>query len=477
MTKKPLPPPTASRTVPITNTLTPVPGYPDKLKIYQIAASPFWQVRLYDSGKTIKRSTGTTDKREAFKVAKSLYEQTVVNKWNGVAISKSTRFDVCTKKMLDLQAGRVARKEFTEMSHQNDIYLLDGKILPVFREMDITEIKHDILQDFVEKIGANLSPSSIQRHLGIVRKVLDYAIDRNLLQAMPKFPRVQKRDQPRGWFSTTEYYALRKRAKELVGTEHIIRANPKGKQKQGNLIRRLKFTHDLPNMISFMVNGFIRPTDLKNMQHKHVAIVRNDYTYLRLTLPVSKSHDKPIATMKKAVEIYERLKNIHAEKNLTNLDDYVFMPEFPNRGTALRRLEQQFNYLLDDLGIKNGVRGEARTIYSLRHTCIMFRLLYGDGIDLLTLARNARTSVEMIDRFYASELTGEMNIGQLQSDRRKRRTVPWLEPLDLATPDATSPTLKLADGVVRIEQKTRGKKSELVTLDLPKSSHPRLDLE
>jgi hypothetical protein len=33
---------------------------------------------------------------------------------------------------------------------------------------------------------------------------------------------------------------------------------------------------------------------------------------------------------------------------------------------------------------------------------------------LLTLARNARTSVQMIEEFYASNLTAEMNIGLLQ---------------------------------------------------------------
>jgi hypothetical protein len=43
-----------------------------------------------------------------------------------------------------------------------------------------------------------------------------------------------------------------------------------------------------------------------------------------------------------------------------------------------------------------------------------FRLLYGGKIDLLTLARNDRISVEMIERFYASNLTAEMNIDLLQ---------------------------------------------------------------
>jgi hypothetical protein len=53
---------------------------------------------------------------------------------------------------------------------------------------------------------------------------------------------------------------------------------------------------------------------------------------------------------------------------------------------------------------------------------LMFRLLFGRTVDTLTLARNARTSPEMIDRFYAAPLQGEMNVGELQSKRRPR---PW----------------------------------------------------
>ena len=46
----------------------------------------------------------------------------------------------------------------------------------------------------------------------------------------------------------------------------------------------------------------------------------------------------------------------------------------------------------------------------------MFRLLYGASIDTLKLARHARTSPEMIDRFYAAPTMGEMAIAELQSE-------------------------------------------------------------
>ena len=43
--------------------------------------------------------------------------------------------------------------------------------------------------------------------------------------------------------------------------------------------------------------------------------------------------------------------------------------------------------------------------------------LYGKSVDLITLARNARTSADMIERFYSSNLSAEMNIDLLQGKR------------------------------------------------------------
>jgi len=48
------------------------------------------------------------------------------------------------------------------------------------------------------------------------------------------------------------------------------------------------------------------------------------------------------------------------------------------------------------------------------------RLLYGEELDSLTLART--TSPKMIDRFYARHLSAEMNIGLLQIKRRPTAT-------------------------------------------------------
>jgi len=95
---------------------------------------------------------------------------------------------------------------------------------------------------------------------------------------------------------------------------------------------------------------------------------------------------------------------------------------YDQRDYALKQLQRQFDVLLEVSGLRTGVDGESRSLYSLRHTSIMYRLIFGESINTLVLARNARTSPEMIDRFYARPLSGEMNVDMLQSRRRRERT-------------------------------------------------------
>lgn len=78
----------------------------------------------------------------------------------------------------------------------------------------------------------------------------------------------------------------------------------------------------------------------------------------------------------------------------------------------MRRLS---DLALKQAGLKLSGRGESRTLYCLRHTATMERLLNGGTIDVLSLARNARTSVKMIERFYARHLHGEMVVGKIHS--------------------------------------------------------------
>jgi hypothetical protein len=72
----------------------------------------------------------------------------------------------------------------------------------------------------------------------------------------------------------------------------------------------------------------------------------------------------------------------------------------------------------------------------------MYRLRYGGEINPLVLAKNARTSVEMLERFYLSKLetahfTADLH-AQKHSKRQRRERVTFTEPPQPAAP-APSP--------------------------------------
>ena len=173
-------------------------------------------------------------------------------------------------------------------------------------------------------------------------------------------------------------------------------------------------------LIRFMVNSFVRPVDIKLIQHKHVEVISGPNTYLRLNLPETKRHTGQVVTMRAANRVQQSLKQYQKSRGYGKPGDYLFLPEVKDRDGAVQLMTTHFRKILEQANLRSGQYGQLRTLYSLRHTAITFRLLYGNGIDLLTLARNARTSVEMIERFYSSNLTAEMNIEMLQSKRIKQ---------------------------------------------------------
>jgi hypothetical protein len=340
---------------------------------------------------------------------------------------------------MEFEKAKVERKQLAKITYQNIELRMDKHILPFFGHMDTLSINYKVLDEFLQmlsKLEPKLSISTISNYMGIVRKVLQHAARYSYIKFIPEFPKVGVEDKPRGWFNVGEYKEITKISKRFAGKRIEWRYHGEKEEStyfcqigekldpNDRLIKRYQMTKDLSDLIVFMVNSYIRPTDVRNMQHKHVEVIKREWTYLRLTLPPSKGHSFPITTMPWAVKVYERICR-RQEVELgrpVEPTDYVFMPQAKSRDNALKSLARQFDIVLDATGLKVSNLGEPRSLYSLRHSSIMFRLMFGRTVDTLTLARNARTSPEMIDRFYAAPLQGEMNIGELQSKRRPR---PW----------------------------------------------------
>ena len=68
---------------------------------------------------------------------------------------------------------------------------------------------------------------------------------------------------------------------------------------------------------------------------------------------------------------------------------------------------EMLNRVLDELDLKTDREGRRRTAYSLRHTYICLRLM--EGADIYQIAKNCRTSVEMIEKFYASHIANTLD--------------------------------------------------------------------
>lgn len=73
--------PPRHKTAVIPGTMTHVPNFPKKLKIYLNNASPYWQATYFDNGTTYRHSCKTRDKLEAFKRAGVFYEMLILRKY------------------------------------------------------------------------------------------------------------------------------------------------------------------------------------------------------------------------------------------------------------------------------------------------------------------------------------------------------------------------------------------------------------
>ncbi len=414
--------PPRHRTLPILASVTPIANYPSKLRIYLTNASRYWQVRCYLKGKTYTQSLKTTNKQAAISLAKQFFHiktaELYVDKIE-VRDDKKAKFaDLMPGVVQSLQA-RVKRGEFSEANIPIFLQRMHNNILPYFGEMIMEQIGYKQLNDFMEQMSnRNLSAITVHQHMVAIRKVFAHAHGNGIIKILPKFPAVKVIDKPRGSFSITEYRDLVRLARQRIGEHVPEKFLSKYRSSKQILERHGHINSDLYWMIRFMVNGFMRPSDIKLLQHKHVTVVRGKHIYLRLNLPETKKHYKPIVTLQPAVFVYEKLLAKQKAEGFGRPDDYLFQPGLLDRRWLLVAYGWQFMYLQSLAGITaNAANGKTRTIYSLRHTAMTFRLLYGGKIDLITLARNARTSVEMIERFYSSNLTAEMNIDLLQGKR------------------------------------------------------------
>ena len=403
-------------TVPIASTVEKVKGH-NTLTIYKMEKSPYYYVRIFENGKIYRKSSKKTERKEAIKFAEEYFLELKGKQINKLPLTQKSGFEICAYGLLKENKTRVLRSEIVQSKIKHDEARLKKDILPYFKHYQVADIDYKAINGYIDYLikdrkQKKLSGSTLKIHLSHIKTILSYAQRMGVIQALPAFPKIKTVDNARTWFSKAEYSKLHNTARTHIGEKFEIKAE------SGEVIRRMELTRELYDLILFMTNTFIRPTDIRVLKHKHIAVVKRDEVYLRLTHPPTKKHANPVVSMPKAIEVYDEIIERQKKEGYGTADDFVFQPQHKeNRDYAIQQLHRQFEYVLQLTNLKTNGVGEKRTLYSLRHTAIMFRLIDSQGLDLLTLARNARTSVEMIDRFYAKHLLAEMNVEKLQSQR------------------------------------------------------------
>jgi integrase len=263
---------------------------------------------------------------------------------------------------------------------------------PFFGEKAITEVTAGLIQEYRikrikdarEKNGKPPGRSTLHQEMVCLRQILKTANRHGWIAALPDMSSPYKGSSKishRGWFSPEEYKRFYEASRERA-------KNPKKE-------RWRTASENMHDYILLMVNTGLRPDEVLRLEYRDVAIVTDDATGERI-LEIEVRGKRGVGfckSMPGAVMPFRRLK----ERNNGQPTDRLF-PKFQR---------ELFNALLEDTDLRKDRDGNPRTAYSLRHTYICLRLM--EGADIYQIAKNCRTSVEMIEKYYASHIKNTLD--------------------------------------------------------------------
>jgi integrase len=223
--------------------------------------------------------------------------------------------------------------------------------------------------------------------------------------------RRQTKVEHRPWFTPNEY-------KQLYEATRKNAADPKNK--------RFKWhAEQLHDFVLLMANTGLRPDEVRHLEFRDVEIVDDEYSNDRI-LEIEVRGKRGVGyckSMPGAVRPFERLRDRERPTIETSAGDNAepAQTEKPKPTDKLfpNEFKKMFNGILTENNLKFDRNGKARTAYSLRHSYICFRLL--EGADIYQVAKNCRTSVEMIEKHYAAHLKDMIDTSLVNVRREKPR--------------------------------------------------------
>ena len=397
-----------SRSTPITSSIQTISGYPKKLVVYLTLSSKYYWVRVYFQGKYFTKSTKTTNLVESKKFGIKFYEQVLMNSVITKTSDTNKSFTVVGRNYLD------SIKPVTIPTvYRNDESRFKNELSPFFNEQDISTITNSQISQLLKKLTEkDRSLSTLKHYMVVLRKILKYGISNDLLDKLPVFPKLSSKTrttQKRDYLTDEEYESI-VRMSELCSDEKLV-------------VRGVEITLEMKYLIQFMINSFIRPSDLRVIKHKHITIKKEGKDeWIVLSHPATKTNANEVQCMTASVGIYKKLCELRLKNQKTiSPDEYLFYPQYKNRDTMMSVVGRLFRKIIERTNLEK-TTDKNITLYSLRHTSIMMRLVKGN-VNTLHLSRNARTSQQMIDQFYSSHLTTDqvrVHLQRFESVEKKK---------------------------------------------------------
>jgi integrase len=207
----------------------------------------------------------------------------------------------------------------------------------------------------------------------------------------------------RAWFSPEEY-------KQLYEATRKRAQHPK----QPRFRWEAEQLHDY---VLFSANTGLRPDEAMRLQFRDVKIVEDEGSGQTI-LEIEVRGKRGIGFCKSTVgavrpfqRLVARLRPDGGPGRAGSRKDSLESGEWRQPGaTELlfpKWSRDLFNAILVEQKLRVDRDNRPRTAYSLRHTYICLRLL--EGADIYQIAKNCRTSVEMIEKYYAAHLKTQLD--------------------------------------------------------------------
>jgi integrase len=356
-----------------------------KLHLYKRENSNCWQCSTYLAGRNRRAST----KEDSLAKAKDFAED-----WYLELRGKQIRGEIKGGKTFRQAADQFLREYeiITEGTRNKQYVESHGRkvkihLLPFFGDKVLLDITPGLLQEYrihrrekvMAQYGKPAARSTMHQEIVTLRQVLKTANRHGWLPYLPDLSEPYKtggKVAHRAWFSPDEYRKLYEATRARV-------KSPKRKR----YVWQYEQLHDY---VLFMANTGLRPDEASRLEYRDVTIVDDESTNETI-LEIEVRGKRGVGYCKStngAVVPFQRLK----KRNKPQPTDRLF----PKGHREL------FNTILDEENLKFDREKSRRTAYSLRHTYICLRLM--EGADIYQIAKNCRTSVEMIEKYYASHI-------------------------------------------------------------------------